>query len=229
MKEGCFLNRLLLIEDDFEIKETVKELFSYNAKDLFVLDLANDFVEGLIKLRSNRYDLVMLDMRLSLKAGPDISRLLREHCRCPVVAVIDPDVEEEMKYAYEIIADDLAIRSFAAFDLYEAALEYSKGQSSREQILEYGGIRMNMVTGYVTADGSSIDLSPKAAQLLMVLLENKNVVLSRDILLSKIWGEDYQGSARAVDSQVRTLRKQLGVKGNLIRTVKDKGYMIGGK
>ena len=229
MKEGCFLNRLLLIEDDFEIKETVKELFSYNAKDLFVLDLANDFVEGLIKLRSNRYDLVMLDMRLSLKAGPDISRLLREHCRCPVVAVIDPDVEEEMKYAYEISADDLAIRSFSAFDLYEAALEYSKGQSSREQILEYGGIRMNMVTGYVTADGSSIDLSPKAAQLLMVLLENKNVVLSRDILLSKIWGEDYQGSARAVDSQVRTLRKQLGVKGNLIRTVKDKGYMIGGK
>ena len=223
------MDRLLLIEDEFEIKETVKEGFSYIANDIFVLDLANDFFEGLKKLRSREYDLVMLDLRLSVQAGPEICRLLREYCRCPLVAVLDPDKEEEMRYAYEIRADDLAIRGFAAFDLCEAFLAYRKGRNYREQILEYGGLLMNSVTGSVTSDGMSLDLSPKAQLLLKVLLENKNVVVSRDILLKNVWGEDYCGSSRVLDSQIRTLRKQLGVKGKLICTVRDKGYTIGGK
>ena len=223
------MNRLLLIEDEYEIKETVKECFSYITNDILDLDLANDYLEGLKKLRSGKYDLVMLDLRLSVQAGPEICRLLREYCTCPLIAVLDPDEEEEMKYAYEINADDLAIRGFAAFDLCETYLEYRNGKSFREQILEYGGIMMNTATGSVTADGKSIDLSPKAFQILKFLLENKNDVVSRDILLKEIWGEDYCGSSRVVDSRIRSLRKQLGVKGGLIRTVKDKGYTIGGK
>ncbi len=223
------MDRLLLIEDEYEIKEAVKEGFSYIANDIFVLDLANDFFEGLKKLRSSEYDLVMLDLRLSVQAGPEICRLLREYCRCPLVAVLDPDKEVEMRYAYEIRADDLAIRGFAAFDLCEAFLDYRKGRNYRIQVLEYGGLLMNRVTGSVTSDGMSLDLSPKAQMLLKVLLENKEVVVSRDILLKKVWGEDYCGSSRVLDSQIRTLRKQLGVKGKLIRTVRDKGYTIGGK
>ena len=88
---------------------------------------------------------------------------------------------------------------------------------------------MNSVTGLVLVDGTPVDISTKAFEVLRVLLENKARVVSRDILLKNVWRDGYQGRERVLDNQIKLLRKQLGIKGSLIRTVKGQGYILGGK
>jgi DNA-binding response OmpR family regulator len=133
--------------------------------------------------------------------------------------------------AFSICAASLIIKPFTASDVHERVSEYYHEKAIRKEThtLECNGIMMNYRTGLVNVDGKLVKLTGKATALLRVLLENKNKVVSRDYLLKNIWGEGFCGRDRVVDSQIRTLRKLLGVKGKLIRTEKGAGYMIGGK
>jgi two-component system alkaline phosphatase synthesis response regulator PhoP len=145
--------------------------------------------------------------------------------------ILDMDDEEEVAYAIEMSPSSLILKPVEAADVYEQVSDYLNETEtpSFNQMLEYSGIMMNPKTGHVTVDGTYVNLTGKASSLLCVLLENTNSVVSREMLLKRIWGEDFCGSDRVVDSQIRMLRKQLGEKGNLIRTEKGEGYIIGGK
>ncbi|MBR1906543.1 MAG: response regulator transcription factor [Clostridiales bacterium] len=226
-----FLYRILLIEDIFDVRESVKDYFSLKGKDRFKLDLTFDFWDGMNKIRTEPYDIVILDVRLCIQTGADFCTLLSQHCPYPVMFILDMDDEEEVAYAIEMSPSSLILKPVEATDVYEQVSDYLNETEtpSFNQMLEYSGIMMNPKTGHVTVDGTYVNLTGKASSLLCVLLENTNSVVSREMLLKRIWGEDFCGSDRVVDSQIRMLRKQLGEKGNLIRTEKGEGYIIGGK
>lgn len=223
------MNRLLLIIDTFDVKEDVIDYFMTNGKDDFELDICNDTIEGFYKIRTEKYDLVILDVMFSSQPGLDICRIYKDHCHCPLLFVSNLEDIGEFEFAYSLGVDSLIIRPFEVSELFEKAVERINAYKKRTcaETLECGGIRMNPLTGLVTSDGKIIDLTAKTTELLKVFLENKNEVISRETIIYRVWGEDYNGKDRVVDNLVKTLRQRLGSKGDLIRTVKGKGYMIG--
>ena len=223
--------RLLLIEDSFDVRESVKEYFSLYGKDEYKLDLSYDFYDGMNKIHNNTYDVVIVDISISEKVGPDFCMMLRNHWPYPVILILDMDNEQDVVCAFSVCAASLIIKPFTASDVLESVSGFFHEKEIRKEThtFECNGIMMNYITGLVNVDGKPVKLTGKATELLCVLLEKKNTVVSRDYLLNRIWGEDFCGRDRVVDSQIRTLRKQLGVKGSLIRTEKGEGYMIGGK
>ncbi len=223
------LFRILFAEETFDIKDEVKEFFSENGNDMFDLDTAYDALDGLGKVRSGKYDLVIIDVKIRGEKGFDICRRIRDYCSCPIAFITSLEDDDELMHMYALGADDLVIKPFTPRDVFRLAVEYSGSKRPKaDPKLEYGGIRMNQLTGLVTLDGRVMELSDKATAILRILLENKPETVSRDTILNRIWGNKYKGKPRVVDSQIKALRKALGNKSNLIETVKGIGYKIGG-
>lgn len=220
--------RLLLVEDDFDINVDLKDYIEENCKEDYKLDIAFDFYDGFRKIREGTYDLVILDVGLSKKADPALRKLISRTCRFPLIFIVDMTDEDEVEYVYGLDATRLIVKPFTASNDFGIITEYFKESAGQyTDIIEYGGIMMNPGTGLVSVSGTPVELPKKASELLRVLLENKGNIVSRDILLKEVWGEEYSGSDRVVDSQIRTLRRFLGNSGDLIRSIKGKGYGIG--
>ena len=219
--------RLLLIEDDFEIRGNVKEFFSSKGDGLFDLDIACDVSDGLEKIRSQEYGLVMADIRQRGDITIDMCRRIRENCKCPIVFISAFENIEEIDFAYAIGADDYILKPIETAELFYLALQYASGRKKVIKKLECGGIRMHPASGLVTVDGRAIELNDRLTMILKVLLENKSETVNRDTILKEVWGSGYSGSDRVVDTQIKQLRRLLGRKGKLIQTVKGAGYRIG--
>ena len=123
------------------------------------------------------------------------------------------------------------IKPFSPSDLYGMVSEIADKKSKMNTVttIECGGIRMNPVTGIVTVEGRLVELTPRSARMLGLLLSNKNTVVSRDEILNEVWGDGFDVGERVVDNHIRKLRQLLGRKGGLIRTVKGIGYRISEK
>ena len=220
--------RILLIEDDFEIRSNAKEYFSSKGDGLFALDIAYDASDGLEKVRSQEYGLVMADIRQRGEIAFDQCRRLRENCKCPIIFISAFEYIEEIDLAYAIGADDYILKPVETAELFYLALEYVSGRKKVIEKLECGGIRMHPATGLVTVDGRVIELNDRLTMILKVLLENQPETVNRDTILKEVWGNGYSGSDRVVDTHIKQLRSLLGRKGSLIQTVKGNGYRIKG-
>lgn len=222
--------KLLMVEDEFALKELASELFTKNRMGNYKLDIANDFYEGIDKLRSNEYDLMILDCRITAGRSKEECGRYRKYCHCKVILIMDLNEDSEVACAEFITPDGLVIRATAEDDLIMTILEVLKEArtDSSKDMLEFGGIRIELLTNRITIDGKPADLTPTAYKLLCILIENRGKILGREYLLKKVWGDDYCGNPRVVDNQIRYLRRFLGRKEILIRTVKGKGYIFGG-
>lgn len=220
--------RVLLIEDSFDIREEIKEFFSESGKDIFTLNIACDASDGLERVRNESFDLVLIDAKLNKETDPDTCRRLRESFSGPLVFITHLE-DDDLQYVYSLGTDDLIIKPFTPQDVFRKAMEYMEEDKKPSlSVLECGGIRLNPLTGLVTLDGKIIELTGKTTQILRILLENKPDMVSRDIILKEVWGEDYSGTVRVVDTRIKELRKALGRKQDLIRTVKGTGYRLKG-
>ena len=220
--------RLLLIEDDFEIRGNVKDYFSSKDDGAFDLDIACDGFDGLEKVRSNEYGLVMADIRQRGDIAIDMCRRIRDNCKCPIVFISALENIDDIDLAYAIGADDYILKPVETAELFYLVLQYASGRKKVIEKLECGGIRMHPSSGLVTVDGKVIELNDRLTMILKVLLENKPETVNRDTILKEVWGNDFTGNDRVVDTQIKILRKLLGRKGRLIQTVKGAGYRITG-
>ena len=227
-KKAAKVYRLLIIEDVFSLKESIKECFASVEDNEYKVDFSDSFTEGLNKIRSRHYDLIIIDVRLAQTACEDFCRSFREYCVSPAVFILDINNEEEMKCVYSMSPAGLIVRPFTALDVFESVVDYFDRCKIRkaDQMLKYCGIMMNASTGLVMVDGIPAEVTKKASQVLKILLKNKAKLVSREKLIKEVWGSDYQGSDRVLDNQIKILRKQLGSKGKLIRLVKGKGYVL---
>ena len=221
--------RLLLIEESFDLRENIKEFFRDNSGTDIVFDFACGFHDGLDKVRAISYDLLLIDYKIYSETDLEICRILRDSCSCPVVYVTDLKDAEEFDKCSAFCADDYLVKPFSPSDLLREIRSFMDKRPSCERILEYGGIRMNTLTGLVTADGNVVELPAKTASVLKLLMENKNETVSRNDILNIVWGNDCQSSHRVVDTHVKNLRRLLGKKGILIKNVRGIGYRIAEK
>lgn len=218
--------RILLVEDDDGLREIITDYFEESG---FIVDGASDGLTALELWDKDKYDLALIDLMLPGLDGFSLCRRFRKASDVPIIIITARDDEEDKIIGYELGADDYITKPFSVKVLLAKSLNLIKrtnGTISGESanILALAGIKVELLSRNVTIDGQKIELSPKEYDLLVVLMENKDRVMTREMLLSKVWGYEYFGDPRAVDTHIRKLRSKLGSKAVHIGTRVKAGY-----
>lgn len=214
--------KVLLVEDEKLIRMFIKEYF--HKQEAEVVE-ACDGYEALTLL-DDSFDIVLLDIMMPGIDGYEVCKLIRQKSEVPILFISALSEDENKLKGYELGADDFISKPFTPSLLYakcHALLKRLKRQSPR---LEEGVICIDTDTHEVLVQDQPVPLSHKEYQLLVYLIENKRKILSRDQLLDALWGYDYYGDQRIVDTYIKKLRKKIGVASAYIHTVVKIGYMF---
>lgn len=217
---------VLIAEDEPKLREVLCDLF-INRGDLPVT--AENGTQALHLAEEIEFDGVLLDVMMPELDGFSVCRALRKTSNVPILFLTALSDEEDKLHGYGLGADDYITKPFSLSVLYAkltALINRSRGNVLTNDRLTASNITLVLSSQKVFADTQEIALAPKEYALLLYLMRNKNTVLSREQLLEKCWGYDYEGDARAVDTHIKRLRKKLGNAGNCIKTVIKTGYRL---
>jgi DNA-binding response OmpR family regulator len=222
--------RVLIVEDDRDIADLVAHYFG---KAGFATDVLSSGKEALTAIRDRPPDLVILDLMLPHVDGLEICRIMRAHettSAIPIIMLTARGDESDRIVGLEIGADDYLSKPFSPNELVargRALLRRTqRAAAARPAAVAYGAIMVDPQTHIVSSDGVTVTLTAKEYLLLEYLLEHRGRVLSRDVLLTDVWGYRYTGGTRTVDVHVRRLREKLPLLAEALVTIKQFGYML---
>jgi len=202
-------NSILVVDDEEHICELIKTFLS----EEFDLTIAHDGQAALVKFRQSLFDLVILDIMLPGLNGWDVCRRIRQEKNTPIIMLTAKGEDVDKILGLELGADDYVTKPFNPRELLarvKAVLRRIKGPMEEiPQIIEYPGIVVNNSTRQAKVNGQELELTPKEFDLLWVFVSNPGIVFSREHLIQKVWGFDYLGDTRAIDSTIKRLRRKL--------------------
>ena len=213
---------VLLVEDEENLASLVR---AYLEKEGYRVIAVTSGGEALQAVEAEPVRLVVLDLNLPDMDGLDVCRQIRTRSSVPVVMLTARDEEPDRLAGLATGADDYIGKPFSPRELVarmKAVLRRTETHSA-EEVLELGDVVLRRSAREVGVAGEPVELRPKEFDLLAYLMQNRGAVLSRDVLLERVWGFDYAGGTRTVDVHVAQLRRKLG-RPDLIRTVRGSGY-----
>ena len=220
--------RILVVEDEEKISRFVEMELRHEG---YESGKAQDGLTGLEMAESGDYDLMILDIMLPGINGLEVLRRLRKTSEMPVVLLTARDAVMDKVSGLDMGADDYITKPFAIEELLariRLVMRKAEAAASHGEELTFGPVKLSVSRHEVTCGGEPVELTGKEFALLEVLLRNKNVVMSRDSLMERVWGYDYVGETNIVDVYVRYLRSKIddvyGI--HMIRTVRGVGYGI---
>lgn len=217
--------KILLIEDEKLIRQFIVEYFQKQGEEVIE---ASDGYEGL-SLLDESFDLVLLDIMMPGIDGYEVCKQIRQKNDIPILFISALSDDDNKLKGYDVGADDFISKPFTPSLLYakcNALLKRFKKDEEQATTIDEGMIHINDDTHEVFIDGEKTALSHKEYQMLIYFIDNKRKILSRDQLLDHIWGYDYYGDQRIVDTYVKKLRKKLKEATPYIQTVVKIGYMF---
>lgn len=218
------MSRILLAEDDRVIRDITVMYLTKNGLQVDVTDNGNSACQ-LIEM--NRYDCIVLDIMMPGKDGREVCRLIRNKYDVPVIFLTALGEEHDIIEGYEVGADEYVTKPFSAKVLLlkiNALINRYRGLLVKNGMIVIDDLVIEPAKRRVTIGGTDVALPPKEYDLLIYLLDNKDIVLTRDQILDHVWGADYEGYDRAVDTHIKKLRAALGTMGSHIETVIKAGY-----
>ncbi|MCM1988476.1 response regulator transcription factor [Oceanirhabdus seepicola] len=219
------MQKILIIEDEVKI---LNIMYDYFSKEGFEVIRACDGIQGLEVFETTSVDLVILDIMMPRLDGWTVCRRIRKKSAVPIIILTARNHEEDMLMGFELKADEYVTKPFSPAVLIARAkmlLKRTEGTIlSDSNILKKDGLKINLDSHNVFIDDSQINLSPKEYDLLVYFIKNSGIALSRDSILNTVWGFDYFGNTRVVDTHVKKLRKVMGHKAYMIQTVFGIGY-----
>ena len=218
--------KILVAEDEEKLREVLSDYF--RSKD-DVCVLAENGTKALELAVEQEFDAVLLDIMMPGLDGFAVCRALRKSSDVPIIFLTALSDESDKLFGYELGADDYVTKPFSMSVLYAkitALIKRRRGVIRTGDRLKAGNITMCLSSRKVYVGLREIALTPKEYALLECLMKNKNIVLSREQLLVKCWGYDYEGEARAVDTHIKRLREKLGDSAGCIKTVVKAGYRL---
>ena len=219
------MEAVLLVEDEARIRDIVQDYFAAHGLDY---DLARDGEEALDLLRDHDYDAILLDILMPRLDGFQVCAAVRRKSRVPILFLTALGSEADVLRGYALGCDDYVTKPFSLAVLLaktRALIRRGRGVGA-EGVLTCGAIALDTNSRSCTAGGRLVKLSPREYALLECLLRNRGQALSREQLLDKVWGIDFEGDDRAVDVRIRSLRAALGEAGGQIKTVFKTGYRL---
>ena len=217
--------RILFCDDDYRISGTVRDYFTANGFDV---TLAANGRQAAEEVLLHDFDLIILDVMMPVLDGLSACREIRKTTKAPVLFMSALGEEKDFLKGYSAGADDYITKPFPLPVLLEkclAAIRRYKGEDERG-VISLGGITLDSFGKKVFADGKEVFLSAKDFEMLGYLMSKKGIVLSRSLIISRVWGYDFEGEDRVVDTHIKNIRKALGNCAEQIRTVPGAGYVF---
>lgn len=217
--------KLLIAEDDVSLRHIVSAFFTKNG---FEVDEAPDGDEACRFVIQNRYDAIVLDIMMPGKDGKEVCKFIRTRYDVPVLFLTALGSESDIVEGYEAGADEYVTKPFSTKLLLvkvNALINRYRGLLVKDGQISVDEIVIEPFRRQVSVSGKPVELSPKEYDLLLYFIENKERILSRDKILDAVWGDDFEGYDRAVDTYVKKLRASLGSASYHIETVIKSGYI----
>ncbi len=215
--------KILVADDEIKIRETILDYMT--AKGLSV-SLAKDGEEAVLISETEEFDLIILDVMMPKMDGLEACKEIRKNSQTPILFLSALGEESDFLKGFSCGGDDYIVKPFPLSVLYQkclAMISLSKG-TDKNHLIKVSGVTLDVLKRKVFVGENEIVISSKDFELLRYLMENKNIVISREKILSRVWGWDYDGDSRVVDTRIKRIRKALGDKSEVIKTVVNVGY-----
>lgn len=217
--------KLLVVDDEPKIREIIKEYAEFAG---YEVEEAEDGMVALGLCKLNDYDLIVMDIMMPKLDGFSACKEIKKIKDIPTIMLSARGEEYDKLFGFELGIDDYVVKPFSPKELMariNVVITRHKGASQAAQsVLKFEGLEINVPARTVSVDGKRVELTPKEYDLLFYLIENKNIALSRDKLLSDIWGYDFFGDDRTIDTHIKNLRNNLGEYRKFIVTLRGVGY-----
>ena len=227
---------ILVVDDESRIRAIIRKYAEFEGH---TVTEAADGMEAVLLCRKNQYDLIIMDIMMPELDGFSACREIRKNTQTPIIMLSARGEEYDRINGFEVGVDDYVVKPFSPKELMLRMDAIKKrvhrkagaGQESKPNVvveLDGGGLRADITARLVFIDGERVEMSPKEYDLFFYLLANRNIALSREKLLCEVWGYDFYGDARTLDTHIKLLRKSLGRYSRYIVTLRGVGYRFEG-
>ena len=216
---------LLIVDDEQRIRELIRK---YAVFEGYEVDEAADGMQAVEKCRARRYDLVIMDIMMPELDGFSACREIRKTSQVPMLMLSARGEEYDRIHGFELGVDDYVVKPFSPKELMMrvgAILKRSAASpAAASDQVTIGELVVDFTARRVTISGQALDLSPKEYDLLFYMVRNRGIALTREKLISEVWGYDFFGDDRTLDTHIKLLRRQLGPYADRITTLRGVGY-----
>lgn len=224
---------ILVVDDEIGIRSIIRKYAEFDGHNVTE---ASDGMEALVLFRSGNYDIVIMDIMMPELDGFSAVREIRKTSRVPIIMLSARGEEYDKINGFSLGVDDYVVKPFSPRELMlriEAVMSrikyvdntlFKTQEEHEEIVIDKGGLRVDLTARLVFLDGERVEMSPKEYELFFYMLNNRNIALSREKLICEVWGYDFYGDARTLDTHIKLLRKSLGRYSSLIVTLRGIGY-----
>ena len=223
---------ILIVDDEENIRAIIKK---YALFEGYEVSVAADGMEAVELCRKNRYDLLILDVMMPELDGFSACREIRKTQDVPVIMLSARGEEYDRIHGFELGVDDYVVKPFSPRELMmRVAAVLKRGsrpvveETPQREVLRIEGLTIDFTGRIVLVDGERVDLSPKEYDLLFYMARNRGIALTREMLITNVWGYDFYGDDRTLDTHIKLLRRSLGPYSKLIVTLRGVGYRFEG-
>lgn len=213
--------KVLVVDDELMIREVIKE---YCLAEKYEVVEAVDGNDALIKLSNNTFDVMILDIMMPKMDGFTLLKNLDSTLRVPTIVLSARGEEYDKLLGFDLGIDDYLTKPFSPKELIARIKALTNRTSNNIDIYKLGSLEINFSSHYIKIDNNIINVTPKEFEILSYLIKNKEIAISREQLLSSVWGYDFFGDDRTVDTHIKMLRNSLGKYREHIKTVRGIGY-----
>ena len=219
--------KLLIVDDEAKIRELIRKYALFEGYEVAEAENGMETVE---MVRREDFDLIILDIMMPELDGFSTAREIRKSKATPIILLSARGEEYDKIHGFELGIDDYVVKPFSPKELMlrvSAVLRRSQSDQKatpQHETVEIEGMTVDFTARQVILDGISVSLSPKEYELLFFMVRNRGIALSRDKLISEVWGYDFFGDDRTLDTHIKLLRKQLGYYAKYITTLRGVGY-----
>jgi len=222
--------KLLVVDDEDKIREMIKKYAVYEGHE--VIEAADGFA-AVEMVKKHDFDLIIMDVMMPGLDGFSAVRDIRKFNDTPVIMLSARGEEYDRIHGFEVGIDDYVVKPFSVKELMmRINVILARGKAKEEkgnETAEFGGLKIDYTARIVYVDGRQVEMSPKEYDLLFYMARNKNIALTREKLITEVWGYDYYGDDRTLDTHVKLLRHSLGDYQKYIVTLRGVGYRFEAK
>ena len=217
--------KVLVVDDEENIREVIKEYAEFEGHEV---DEACDGMQAVDMVRDRDYDIIIMDVMMPRLDGYSACKEIRKIKQIPVLMLSARGEEYDKLFGFEIGIDDYVVKPFSPKEVMARINAIVKRKSTAAatpaETEKFEGLEINFTSRDVFIDGEKANLTPKESDLLLYLVRNKNIALSRNKLLEDVWGYDFYGDDRTIDTHIKMLRNNLGPYRKFIVTLRGLGY-----
>ena len=219
------MSKLLVVDDEFQIRQIIKKYAEFEGH---TVEEAVDGMEAVEICRKNTYDLIIMDVMMPELDGFSACREIRKFTNTPVIMLSARGEEYDKIHGFELGSDDYVVKPFSPKELMmrvNAVIKRSNGQQDAlKDVFAYEGLSVDFSARIVTVNGNRAEMTPKEYDLFFYMVKNKGLALTREQLISEVWGYDFFGDERTLDTHIKLLRKSLQEYSRCIVTLRGVGY-----